>query len=143
VISRINAPPIYTFENGIDKLTKILENIMVEEGSVRENTLRMRKRSTQLVQQARKNHRVNDVDGKLRCAVCGYVKPNKVEREIVHIHHIEQLMEKDENGENIPLDKAVKNTVPLCPTCHAVTHSENPPLSIEILKMMKNTKRYT
>jgi 5-methylcytosine-specific restriction protein A len=129
---------MYDFEKGLDRLEGRVDPVMVEEGGIKENTLRMRQRSSQLVRKAREHFRFLDKDGKLRCSVCGYVKPLEIEGEIVHIHHKIPLNEKDEKGEAIPLELAIANTIPLCPNCHAVAHSKTPPLEIEYIKKLHN-----
>lgn len=104
--------------------SKIDNNFFIEEGSIKNTNIKMRIRSRELVKNAREHFRSIDDEGKLRCSICSYVKPDYIDREIVHIHHIEHLKDISEKGITTPIEDAIKKTMPLCPTCHSVVHSK-------------------
>lgn len=102
---------------------KLDDNFFIEEGSIKNITIKWRIRSRQLIKKAREHFKNEDKEGKLRCVICGYFKPDFVEREIVHIHHMEPLKDIPEEGITISIKDAIKNTMPLCPNCHSIVHS--------------------
>ena len=125
----------YDFYNALDsdatlifneELTNInIENHkFIEEGSlITYSNFKMRKRSPELLKKAREHFKTEDEEGKLRCVICGYFKPDFVKGEIVHIHHMEPLKDTPEEGITTSIEDAITKTLPLCPTCHSVVHS--------------------
>jgi len=113
-------------------LTDVKPNdvFLVEEGGRTNITIQWRRRSRQLVTKAREYFKNEDKEGTLRCMICGYVKPDFVDREIVHIHHMEPLKDIPEEGITALIEDAIKKTMPLCPTCHSVVHA-NEDISID------------
>jgi len=114
--------PIENIENKADE-------VCIEEGQSKDQILNMRRRSQALVFEA-----------KLRCQVCGYVKPEAITREIVEIHHLTPLKELDKSGVKRVLSKASTYVIPLCPICHRIAHSANPFLSIDEIKVLYSTQ---
>jgi Rad3-related DNA helicase len=60
------------------------------------------------------------------CHACNF-RP-RVESQI-HVHHLRPLHE----GER---DTTIEDLIPLCANCHALAHSEDPPIQLEALKVM-------
>jgi len=125
------------YDYGVNDI-KIENPFFIEEGSIKYSNIKMRKRSPLLLKKAREYFRSVDNEGKLRCPICGYVKPDYIDREIVHIHHIEHLKDISEEGITTPIEEAIKKTIPLCPTCHSIVHSKEN-LGLTISQIIKNT----
>ena len=69
------------------------------------------------------------------CAACGFDFGSTYGsgfRGYIHVHHLRPLSDIDEQYEVNP----ESDLVPVCPNCHAVIHSENPPLSIEAVRKL-------
>lgn len=125
-----------TFSQGYDAVKKVKENILVEEGEIKYSAFKHRKRSAKLLKAAREHFREQDHEGKLRCASCGYTKPDSIIREIVHIHHTEPLSDIDKNGQQLDLSQAIGKLIPLCPNCHSLAHSRKTPLTLRELQYL-------
>jgi hypothetical protein len=70
-----------------------------------------------------------------RCCICGLSFEDRYGAEaagIIHVHHIIPL---SEIGESYQVDP-IKDLRPVCPNCHAVIHSTNPPRTIEQVTSM-------
>jgi predicted HNH restriction endonuclease len=108
--------------------------VFVEEGAETAATVKTRKRSRKLVIEGRKFHA--DSDGMLSCRACGYKTPKSIKKETIQLHHTEPIHECDPKGRKIPLSKAVKSLLPLCPNCHVIAHSSHPspPLELKEIK---------
>ncbi len=68
------------------------------------------------------------------CAVCGLnfeERYGSIGRGFIHVHHRKPLATR----EIYQLDP-IKDLVPVCPNCHSMLHSSDPPLSIEQLKAL-------
>jgi hypothetical protein len=65
------------------------------------------------------------------CQTCGFSKRVRG-RSVVECHHLNPLRK---NGERIT---SVHDLICLCPTCHRIAHTSNPPLSIEEIKKIVN-----
>jgi 5-methylcytosine-specific restriction protein A len=48
----------------------------------------------------------------------------------IHVHHLKPVSEINGEYEVDPIE----HLVPVCPNCHAMLHSQHPPLTIEELK---------
>ncbi|MCW3990929.1 MAG: HNH endonuclease [Candidatus Bathyarchaeota archaeon] len=111
----------------------------IEEGSlITYSNFQMRKRSPELLKKAREHFKNEDEEGKLRCMVCGYTKPDFVDREIVHIHHMEPLKDIPKEGITTTIEDAIKKTMPLCPTCHSVVHANEGLLIDQIIEYTRH-----
>lgn len=76
----------------------------------------------------------------IKCAVCDMTFENMygdIGKGFIHVHHKKPLAIT--RGE-YTLDPA-KDLVPVCPNCHAMLHTSEPPLSIDELKMKIKGKR--
>lgn len=75
-----------------------------------------------------------------RCAACGLVlaeKYGEAAQGVIHVHHLRQLAEVNAEYEVNPL----QDLRPVCPTCHAVIHSREPPFTVqEVALMIEQTK---
>jgi predicted HNH restriction endonuclease len=128
----INTDTSLNFNSDLKDIIKENQKIFKEEGSIINLNIKLRKRSTELLNKARIYFRRQNNEGKLRCSICGYVKPNYIEREIVHIHHMEPLKDVPAEGIDILFEDAIKKMIPLCPTCHSIIHAkENNNLTID------------
>lgn len=69
------------------------------------------------------------------CAVCGFDFESvygELGRGFIHIHHINPISERGEEYEVDP----IRDLVPLCPNCHAMTHRRIPPVSVAELRAL-------
>ena len=69
------------------------------------------------------------------CAACGFDFGGAYGsgfRGYIHIHHLRPLADI---GEEYEVDPRA-DLIPVCPNCHAVIHSENPPLSIAAVRKL-------
>lgn len=69
-----------------------------------------------------------------RCVACGLLlaeKYGEAGRDVIHVHHLTpvSLMEAP------AILNPIKDLVPLCPNCHNVAHSRNPPYTPEELRV--------
>jgi len=67
------------------------------------------------------------------CQICGFNFESvygDLGRGIIHVHHIRPLSQINAGYRVDP----ISDLIPVCPNCHVVIHSKNPPLSIEKLK---------
>lgn len=76
------------------------------------------------------------------CCICGFDFEKKygvIGRHFIHVHHVEQLALAD--GPHV-INPAV-DLMPVCPNCHAMLHTQTPPLLPEQLKkiIMENENR--
>lgn len=72
------------------------------------------------------------------CIICHFNSQNHYGKDVqvIHVHHITPLSEIGNQYEVDP----IKDLRPVCPNCHAVIHSRNPPLSIrQVKKLLKDT----
>jgi predicted HNH restriction endonuclease len=76
-----------------------------------------------------------------RCTVCGLTlaeKYGEIAQGLIHVHHLCQLAGIDARYQVDP----VQDLRPICPTCHAVIHSRNPPFTIEeVAEMIEKQKK--
>jgi predicted HNH restriction endonuclease len=70
-----------------------------------------------------------------RCAACGLTLADKygeVAQGPIHVHHLCQLADVNAEYQVDP----IQDLRPVCPTCHAVIHSQTPPFMIEEVSAM-------
>lgn len=70
-----------------------------------------------------------------RCVVCGLSLQElygEVAKDIIHVHHLKPISEMETQYQVNPIE----DLRPVCPNCHAVIHSQNPPYSIEAVQKM-------
>jgi hypothetical protein len=94
------------------------------EGRAQTVSRAVRERSARLHELAVEHYRKLSPDGRLRCAVDGWVPAVPVHGAIVEIHHDDALHEYPDNGRDLPLERALKLLAPLCPNCHRMLHSK-------------------
>jgi 5-methylcytosine-specific restriction protein A len=71
------------------------------------------------------------------CTVCNFhfeLRYGSIGRKYIHVHHLQPLSSVKTSHDVDP----IKDLRPVCPNCHAMLHSKNPPLSIEELKDIFN-----
>jgi hypothetical protein len=94
----------------------------VEEGTVNTISVQVRSRCEALRRRACQYYR--SPDGKLRCEVCGWYKPdNRISGDIVELHHIRPLAKLPAEGAQLTMREAIESLAPLCPCCHRIAHS--------------------
>ena len=113
-------------------ITKPVGNrrLSTEEGAEMRGIYKVRYRSVKLIEEGRRYYSGKEHDGKLRCHVCGFTKPESVDREIVQLHHKKPIYEGKRNSK-------LSDMVPLCPTCHCIAHDKKPPLTVSELKKLR------
>lgn len=110
-----------------DDTTPSVADLMAYSSAVIEGTLNtvsveVRSRCEALRRRAKQYYR--DVDGKLRCEICGWHKPdNRISGDIVELHHMRPLGKLPTDGMKLTMREAVESLVPLCPCCHRIAHS--------------------
>lgn len=70
-----------------------------------------------------------------RCVVCGMSfekRYGEIGRRFIHVHHKKPLAGRREEYVLIP----TVDLAPVCPNCHAMLHTKNPPLGIDELKVI-------
>jgi 5-methylcytosine-specific restriction protein A len=68
------------------------------------------------------------------CSVCEFdfkKRFGELGKNFIHVHHLTQVARVGKNYEVDP----IKDLRPVCPNCHAMLHRQNPPLTIEELKI--------
>ncbi len=73
------------------------------------------------------------------CSICGFSFEKAYGifgKNYIHVHHIKPIAEI---GREYELDP-IEDLRPVCPNCHAMLHSSNPPLSISRMKKMIKDK---
>ena len=71
----------------------------------------------------------------VRCAVCEVSFEEQygpIGKDFIHVHHRTPLAHR----EVYRLDP-INDLIPVCPNCHSMLHSSDPPLSVEELKAMR------
>jgi len=71
------------------------------------------------------------------CVVCGFNfarEYGELGEGFIHVHHVIPLSKIDTRYEIDP----ISDLYPVCPNCHAMIHREEPPLTIEQLKEIRN-----
>ncbi len=69
------------------------------------------------------------------CFVCHFdfeKRFGELGKNFIHVHHLRQVAKVKKTYEVDP----VKDLRPVCPNCHAMLHRQNPPLTIEDLKIL-------
>jgi 5-methylcytosine-specific restriction protein A len=118
----------------LDELARYEQSVV--EGKLSTVEVEVRSRCEALRKRARQYHRSSD--GKLRCLVCGWSKPDNgmISGDIVELHHIRQLAKLPVDGQRLTLADAVQSLAPLCPCCHRILHSRTGggPFTLDQLK---------
>ena len=110
----------------------------VSEGAVRAVPTNVRQRSEKLRDLAREHFKNQSFNGKLRCATCGWSKPDfSLAHEIIEIHHAEELGDLPKTGRTLPVADAIALLAPLCPTCHRILHAKPSGGSFTIAELRK------
>jgi 5-methylcytosine-specific restriction protein A len=68
------------------------------------------------------------------CSICEFDSEKhygELGNKFIHVHHLTQVASVRKNHSVDP----IKDLRPVCPNCHAMLHKQNPPLTIEELKM--------
>ncbi|HOF15970.1 MAG TPA: DUF3427 domain-containing protein [Bacteroidales bacterium] len=73
------------------------------------------------------------------CHVCGFdfeKTYGKIGENYIHVHHIKPIATINGEYEVNP----IQDLVPICPNCHAIIHSQTPPIPIQILQNIINDR---
>ncbi len=126
---RINTVPSYAWRKPIKPSTnfsgEIEEDKLFTEGSIKKVTVNQYERNSKARKKCIEKHGYN-------CKVCGMSFEKiygKIGKGFIHIHHIKPLAGIGKEYELNP----IKDLVPVCPNCHAMLHTYDPPLSVEEL----------
>jgi len=131
---RIKTVPDYAWRKLIDPSHNFFGEIdnheIFIEGSIKQVTVNLYERSPAARKECLEKHG-------FQCKVCGMSFEEtygEIGKDFIHVHHIKPLAGIAKEYELKP----IKDLVPVCPNCHAMLHTNNPPLSIEELKNMLN-----
>ena len=75
-----------------------------------------------------------------KCYICGFDFEKvygRLGKDFIHVHHLVPI---SSIGKEYEIDP-IKDLRPVCPNCHAMLHRENPPLSIEELKKIIESRK--
>ena len=127
---RINTVPKYAWrkevEPNLNFSGEIEEDELFTEGSIKKVTVNLYERNLAARKKCIDKHGYN-------CKVCGMSFEKiygKIGKGFIHVHHIKPLAGMFGEYELNP----IRDLVPVCPNCHAMLHTYNPPLSVEELK---------
>ena len=105
---------------------EIIQPEKYSEGLKRQVTVNVFERDPRSRRECLAYHGVN-------CVVCGFnfkVAYGDIGAGFIHVHHLTQL---STIGKEYQVDP-IKEMRPVCPNCHAMLHTQNPPLTIDKLK---------
>jgi hypothetical protein len=103
-------------------------------------TMQTRRRCEALRKRARAFY--TSPDGELRCAACGWTRPQTILRSsIVEIHHILPMAKLANRGTSRTVSEALKQMAPLCPNCHRVAHARPGGSSFSLKELKKVVTR--
>ena len=129
---RLDTVPLYARRKPVDPDENYPNDLQVEkefaEGAKKQITVNAYERDPKARRACLKRHGY-------RCAVCNMNFQEvygDIGKQFIHVHHKKPLAGRR-------ADYAVKPTidlVPVCPNCHAMLHTTNPPLGIEELKQI-------
>jgi 5-methylcytosine-specific restriction protein A len=100
------------------------------EGRVRQVTVNSYERNKRARAACLKQHGCN-------CSVCGLnfeARYGEIGKRFIHVHHKNPVALRDQRYKLNPK----KDLIPVCPNCHAMLHTHNPPLRVEELRRMLN-----
>lgn len=128
--SRLDAIPAYGFRQRVPpgeiRIDDLDENMKWREGAAKRVIVNAYERNEKARKACIAEHGT-------RCAVCDMIF-SKVYGDIgagfIHVHHIKPLAAIRAEYE---ID-AIKDLVPVCPNCHAMLHTHDPPLSVSELR---------
>lgn len=75
-----------------------------------------------------------------KCSVCGFdfeTKYGKIGKGFIHVHH---LIPVAQIGKSYQIDP-ISDLRPVCPNCHSMIHSKNPPYTIDEIREIINASR--
>ena len=119
------------------------ENLVITEGMRKKRNITLYERSSKLRNIALEYY---TVAGHIKCYACVFDFYNfygKIGKGFIEIHHIRPIFRHGGEEKRIFLERALKNTAPVCSNCHRVIHrNKYNPLSIKLLKeyIKKNGK---
>lgn len=75
------------------------------------------------------------------CQICGFnfeKEYGELGAGYIHVHHIVPVSQLGKDYQVNP----IKDLIPLCPNCHAMVHTKNPPLKVEELRSLIHIKSH-
>lgn len=135
--TRLNAIPSHGFRRRVPaaeiRIEDMRNDLPYREGAVQTVTVNSYERNEAARKACIQKHGA-------RCAVCEMTF-SKVYGEIgegfIHVHHVKPLAAIRVEYELVP----AKDLVPVCPNCHAMLHTHDPPLSIVELRRIISDRR--
>jgi 5-methylcytosine-specific restriction protein A len=119
-----------------DLFPEVLPSARYREGGAKRVTINAYERNQRAREACIRHHGT-------RCVVCRLRFENKygkIGRGFIHVHHIKPLALRQEEYRLDPK----KDLVPVCPNCHAMLHTSNPPLSVdELRRLLRPSSRKT
>ena len=100
-----------------------IEQILIEEGTITQTNINIRRRSGLLRRMAIERHK--NTDGSIACQACGFVAEQVYgpeARGLTEIHHLYPLYAGKGAKSLASLKAAIRGVVPLCPNCHRRVH---------------------
>lgn len=135
------AAEVYSAQGKKHRLYIYDENDVILEGGAAVRNEKVRARSGKLRQAAVDRY---TVDGRLRCAVCGfdfYERYGERGRGYIQIHHENPIYQYSDEGVAACISEAVEHMKPVCANCHCMLHrGGGRPLSLDELRAMLETQ---
>lgn len=129
---RLSTVPEYAWRKEVEAdqnfAGEIADNSIFTEGAIKQVTVSSYERCLKARKTCLDKHGYN-------CKVCRFSFLDvygDIGKNFIHVHHIKPLAGISEKYEVKP----TKDLVPVCPNCHAMLHTQSPPLSIDELKVI-------
>jgi len=120
------------------------ENIYIYEGTETYRNVKVYGRSKELRDASIEHY--TKFDGSIPCKVCDFdfrETYGNVGSGFIEIHHDKPIYMFEDGDKKQTIDKAIKNTSPLCANCHRMVHRKRPPYLVsnisDFLKEAKQT----
>ena len=117
------------------------EDIKIEEGAYTEATVKRRKRSKQLRDEAVKYY--SDENNHIYCSICGFdytSKYGELGKGFIEIHHKKPIYQYDDEDYQKLLKDAIKELMPLCANCHRMLHRDKDVSEEKLKQLVKENK---
>jgi len=130
----------------LNVIDKDIDQILIEEGTVTQTNINIRRRSGLLRRMAIEHFK--NSDDSITCCACGFLAEQVYgpeARGLIEIHHLRPLYARKGARSLASLKAAIRGVVPLCPNCHRRVHF-NPKrfLSMEqLLEAVRLAKKNT
>jgi len=127
----------------VKEVKEDFKDLIIEEGTERQISLKQRKRSGKLREYAIKNF--TDKEGNIICEVCAFnfvKKYGEHGKGFIEIHHKKPIHQKDIKGASDKISEAIKEVSPLCSNCHRMIHRKKDKMLTpeELKEMVKSSE---